>query len=105
MPLITVTVLTTRYIWWCHLVVKGVFYGMKLEALASLTSLSAPMDEYCKWEKICWAKLSCFSRFSGVPRKFFREYKCLSLIILNNEYLWPRQCENISVKTSMALKL
>ena len=28
-----------------------------------------------------------------------------SLFILNNEYLWPRQCENISVKTSMALKL
>ena len=31
--------------------------------------------------------------------------KCLSLIILNNEYLWPRQRENISVKTSMAFKL
>ena len=28
----------------------------------------------------------CFSRFSEVPRKFIHEYKCLSLIILNNEY-------------------
>ena len=42
---------------------------------------------YHKRGKICWAKLSRFSRFSGVPQKVFREYKCLSLIILNNEYL------------------
>ena len=42
---------------------------------------------YCKRVKIRWAKLSCFSWFSGVPRKFSRDYKCLSLIILNNEYL------------------
>ena len=27
------------------------------------------------------------SQFSGVLWKFFREYKCLSLIALNNEYL------------------
>ena len=56
--------------------------------------------------KICWAKLLCFSQFSGAPRKFFREYKHLSLIIiiLNNEDLWPRQHENISVKTLMTLK-
>ena len=42
---------------------------------------------YCKRGKICWAKLLRFSRFSGVPRKFLHEYRCLSLIILNNEYL------------------
>ena len=36
---------------------------------------------------IRWAKLLRFSRFSGVPQKFFHEYKCLSLIILNNEHL------------------
>ena len=47
---------------------------------------------YCKQGKIRWAKLLQFSRFSGVLRKFFREFKHLSLIILNNEYLWPRQC-------------
>ena len=39
---------------------------------------------YRKRGKIRWAKLS---RFSGVPRKFFRKYKCLSSITLNNEYL------------------
>ena len=59
---------------------------------------------YRKRGKIHWAKLLRYSWFSRVPRKFFREYKYLSLIILNNEYLWPRQHENISVKTSMALK-
>ena len=42
-------------------------------------------DAYRKRGKICWAKLSHFSWFSGVLRKFFREYKCLSLITLNNE--------------------
>ena len=57
-----------------------------------------------KQGKIRWAKLSRFPRFSGVPRKFFRGYKRLSLIILNNEYLWPRQRKSISVKTSMAFK-
>ena len=45
-----------------------------------------------------------FSHFSGVPRKFFHEYKHLSLIIPNNEHLWPRQCESISMITSMGLK-
>ena len=45
-----------------------------------------------------------FSRLSGVPRKFFHEYKHLSLIVLNKEHLWPRQRKSISVKTSMALK-
>ena len=60
--------------------------------------------KYRKWGKICWAKLSRFLWFSGVPQKFFCEYKCLSLIVLNNEHLWPRQHESISVKTSMALK-
>ena len=64
-----------------------------------------PVLSYHKRGKICCAKLSCFSWFSGVPRKFFREYKRHSLIVLNNEPLWPRQCKNISVKTSMALKM
>ena len=45
------------------------------------------MMMYRKQRKIRWAKLLHFSRFSGVLRKLFREYKCLSLIILNNEYL------------------
>ena len=54
--------------------------------------------------KICWAKLSRFSQFSGVPQKYFRKYKCLSLIVLNNEQIWPRQHESISVKTLMVLK-
>ena len=40
---------------------------------------------YHKWGKIRWAKLLRFSWFSGVPQKFFHEYKCLSLIVLNNE--------------------
>ena len=34
---------------------------------------------------------------------FSHEYKCLSLIIIN-EHLWPSQHEIISVKTLMALK-
>ena len=42
---------------------------------------------YRKRGKIRWAKLLGFSQFSGVLRKFFHEYKCFSLIILNNEYL------------------
>ena len=42
---------------------------------------------YRKRGKIRWAKLLCFSRFSAVPWNFFHEYKRLSLIILNNEYL------------------
>ena len=43
----------------------------------------------------------CFSWFSEL-RKFFHEYKHLSLIVL---HLWPKQHESISVKTSMVLKL
>ena len=64
-----------------------------------------PLTSYRKQGKICWAKFLCFSWFSGVPQKFFHEYKHLSLIELNNEYLWPRQCESASMKTLMALKL
>ena len=60
---------------------------------------------YRKWGKIRWAKLSHFSRFSGVSWKFFCEYKHFSLIVLNNEHLWPRQCGNISMKTLMMLNL
>ena len=41
---------------------------------------------YNKRGKIRRAKLSRFSRYSGVPQKFFREYKCLCLTLLNNEY-------------------
>ena len=44
-------------------------------------------SKYRKRGKIRWAKISQFSQFLGAPRKFFREYKYLSLIILNNEYL------------------
>ena len=56
---------------------------------------------YRKRGKIHWAKLLCFSWFSEL-RKFFHEYKHLSLIVL---HLWPKQHESISVKTSMVLKL
>ena len=59
---------------------------------------------YRKWGKIRWAKHSCFSRFSSVPQKISREYKCLFLIILNNKHFWPRQRERICAKTSMGLK-
>ena len=59
---------------------------------------------YRKWGKICWAKLSHFSEFSGVPRQFFCEYKRLSLIVLNNEHQWPKQCKSISVETLIVLK-
>ena len=62
----------------------------------------AYLSTYCKRGKIRWAKLSRFSRFSRVPRKFFRECKCLPLIILNNKYL--RQRKSISAKTLMKLK-
>ena len=56
---------------------------------------------YRKRGKIRQAKHSCFSRSSN----FSREYKRLSLLILNNKHFWPRQCENISAKTSMGLKM
>ena len=54
---------------------------------------------------IYWAKLSRFSRFSRELCKLFHEYKCLSLMVLNNEHLWLRQRESISMKTLMVLKL
>ena len=63
----------------CVCVLQCVYVYVPCITLTSLLS-------YRKRGKICWAKLSRFSRFSGVPRKFFHEYKCLSLI-LNNEYL------------------
>ena len=59
---------------------------------------------YRKREKIRWAKYSHFSRFSRVPRKFYHEYKCLSIIVLNNKHFSPGQRENISAKTSIGLK-
>ena len=59
---------------------------------------------YCKRGKIRWATLLRFSRCSEVQRKFCHEYKHISLIIQNNEHLWPRQRESISVKTLMGLK-
>ena len=49
------------------------------------------LNVYRKWGKICWAKILYFSRFSGVSRKFFHEYKCLSLIVVYNEHLWATQ--------------
>ena len=42
---------------------------------------------YRKRGKIHWAKLLRFSWLSGVPQKFFLEYKHLSLIVLNNKHL------------------
>ena len=59
------------------------------------------MINYHKHGKICWTKIS---RFSRVPWKFFHEYKHLSLIILNNEHFWSKQCKSISVKASMGLQ-
>ena len=37
-------------------------------------------------------------------RKSFSVNISLFSFVLNNEHLWPRQCESISMKTSMALK-
>ena len=51
----------------------------------------------CKCEKIHSNEFSWFSR---VPWKFFCEYKCFSLIILNNKHFWARQCKSIC-KNSM----
>ena len=59
---------------------------------------------YRKRRKIRWAKLSHFSQFLRVLRKFSCEYKCLSLIILNKKHFWPRQHKCISMNTSMELK-
>ena len=67
--------------------------------------ISGLVTMYRNQGKIFWAKLLHFSWFLGVMQKFFREYKCLSLIVLNNEHLWPRQRKSISVKTLMTLKL
>ena len=53
---------------------------------------------YCEHGKIRWAKLLGFSRLSGVPQKFFREYKCLSLIILNNEYFMAKAMQKYFCK-------
>ena len=36
--------------------------------------------------------------------KVFLEYNHLSLIILNNEHFWSKQCKSISVKASMGLQ-
>ena len=55
-------------------------------AIGLFKSLMIHGTTYCKRGKIHWAKLSHFSPFSGVPRKFFHKYKCLSLIVLNNEH-------------------
>ena len=70
--------------------------------IGAVLIIEAVIDDdknYCKWGKICWAKLSHFSWFSGVPQKFFCEFKHLSLIVLNNGHLWPKAmqkyfCEN-----------
>ena len=58
-----------------------------------LQFVEGKLENYCKRGKIHWAKLLRFSWFSRVPRKLFREYKPLSLIILNNKYFWQRQCK------------
>ena len=48
------------------------------------SQLTICMCIYCKWGKIHWAKLSCFSQFSGVPRNFSLNVSAS----LNNEYLY-----------------
>ena len=60
-------------------------------------------QNYRKWERFTGLNFRVFHDFQEY-RESFREYKYLSLIVLNNEHLWPRQCESISVKTSMGLK-
>ena len=47
--------------------------------------------------------VQCFENATIVAYAGLR-VKHLPLIVLNNEHLWPRECESISVKTSMALK-
>ena len=46
----------------------------------------------------------CVKIHWAVPRKFFYEYKHLSLIILNSQHFWPRKHESISAKTSMGVE-
>ena len=71
----------------------------------SLTQLVL-ITKYHKWGKIRWAKLSHFYGFQEYRKSFSVNInKYLSLIVLNNKHLWPRQRESISVKTLMALKL
>ena len=55
-------------------------------------------------EKFAKLNFQSFHSFQEY-RKVFREFKHFSLIVLNNEHLWPRDHESISMKTSMALKL
>ena len=62
------------------LAIKDVVSTVLIKSLVVSPLVSKPAKHvYRKWGKIHWAKLS---RFSGVLRKFFRDYKCLSLIIL-----------------------
>ena len=75
----------------------------QLKVLSKLIEYFNPLiDVYRKQGKTCWAKLLRFSHFW--PPNFFHEYKDLSIILLDNKHLWPRQCESISVKTLMAMK-
>ena len=55
-------------------------------------------------ERFTGLNICIFTVFKSILQKFSREFKCLSLIILNNKHFWPRQYENISAKTSMGLK-
>ena len=62
-------------------------------------------------ERFAGLNFSCFQTLAvwhlavlRVPWKFFREYKHLSVIILNNKHFWPRKCNSISTTTSMGLK-
>ena len=63
--------------------------NLGIQTLITARSLEGTIINYTyrKRGKIHWAKTFAFLRFSGVPQKFFHEYKCLSLIILNNEHL------------------
>ena len=63
---------------------------------------------YCIRGKTHWAKLPQFSWFSRVLRKFFRDYKCFSFIIVKtsmNKHFCPRKHESIYINNSMGLKL
>ena len=65
---------------------KSIWYWHEwYQSVTASAKPASPMTiPYRKRGKIRWVKLS---RLSRVPRNFSHEYKCLSLIILNNEYL------------------
>ena len=61
--------------------------------------------KYHKWGRFAGLIFHIFHGFQEYCESYFREDKCLSLIILNNKHFWPRKRESISATTSMGLKL